>query len=110
MAKTKKFSELRDKMPADSRARSEKEFTKMLAEMPLHKLREARQLTQATLAKTLDVNQSEVSRIEHRADVYVSTLASYIEAMGGELEIRAIFPDGEAVKITQFAESAGGAG
>ena len=47
---------------------------------------------------------SEISRIENRTDVYVSTLASYVEAMGGRLEIRAVFPDGGAVKINPFRE------
>jgi hypothetical protein len=51
------------------------------------------------------VNQGEVSKIEHRSDVCVSTLAEYIEALGGRLEIRAVFKDRE-VRITQFEESA----
>jgi hypothetical protein len=39
-----------------------------------------------------------------RTDMYVSTLASYLQAVGADLEIRAVFPDGRAVKITQFSE------
>jgi hypothetical protein len=49
----------------------------------------------------MEVEQSEISRIEKRTDMYVSTLRSYIEAMGGTLRIEARFPDG-AVEITQF--------
>jgi transcriptional regulator with XRE-family HTH domain len=73
----------------------------MLAEMPLDELRRARALSQARLAEALEINQSEVSRIEHRTDLYLSTLRSYIEAMGGELEIIARFPDG-AVRVKQL--------
>jgi len=103
MPKTKKFSELRAKMSPESQERAAQEAKRMLAEMPLARLREARHMTQSTLANALEMDQSEISRIEHRTDVYVSTLASYIEAMGGELEIRAVFPDSGAVRIKQFA-------
>jgi transcriptional regulator with XRE-family HTH domain len=69
--------------------------------MKLYQLREARNLTQVNLAKVLEVNQGAVSRVEKRRDMYVSTLRSYIEAMGGQLQIKAIFPEGE-VEIEQF--------
>ncbi|HSR09152.1 MAG TPA: XRE family transcriptional regulator [Bryobacteraceae bacterium] len=101
----KKFSELRDKMSPASRAASEREFRRLVEEMPLEELRVARELTQTSLAKILDVGQSEVSKIEKRTDMYVSTLASYVKAMGGELEICAVFPDGK-VKINQFEDIA----
>ena len=60
-------------------------------------------MTQARLAETLGVKQGEVSKIEHRTDVYLSTLAGYIEALGGKLEIRAVFPDRE-MRIAQFEQ------
>ncbi|HLJ76384.1 MAG TPA: XRE family transcriptional regulator [Acidobacteriaceae bacterium] len=69
--------------------------------MRLHQVREARNLTQTKLAKLLKVNQGAVSKLERRTDMYVSTLRSYLKAMGGELEIKAIFPDGEVI-IDQF--------
>jgi len=102
----KKFSELRDRMSPAARAASEREFRRIVEEMPLEELRAARELTQTSLAKILDVGQSEVSKIEKRTDMYVSTLASYVKAMGGELEICAVFPDGK-VKINQFEDIAG---
>jgi DNA-binding XRE family transcriptional regulator len=101
----KKFSELRDKMSPASRAASDREFRRIVEEMPLEELRAARELTQTSLAKILEVGQSEVSKIEKRTDMYVSTLASYVKAMGGELEICAVFPDGK-VKINQFEDIA----
>ena len=74
--------------------------------MMLNQLREARQLTQVNLAEALHINQGAVSMMEKRADMYVSTLRNYIEAMGGELKITAEFPDG-VVQIEQFEASAG---
>ena len=57
----------------------------------------------------MDLSQAEVSKIERRTDVYVSTLARFIEAMGGQLDIRAVFPD-RAVRITQFGDGGKAAG
>lgn len=102
----KKYSELQAKMSPTAREASDREFRRLIEEMPLQKLRNARQFTQEGLAKALDVNQSEISKIEKRTDMYVSTLASYVQAMGGKLEIRAVFPDGGEVKINQFQELA----
>jgi len=101
----RKFQELLDKMPPERRARIKAMSDQLLREMPLEELRAARELTQTSLAKILDVGQSEVSKIEKRTDMYVSTLASYVKAMGGELEICAVFPEGK-VKISQFEDLA----
>ena len=70
--------------------------------MPLHELRRARALTQQELAETLNVDQRAVAKLEQRADIYVSSLRSYIEAVGGRLKIVAEFPGGE-VTITNFS-------
>lgn len=108
MAGHRKFNELRARMAPERRARNAAATAALLAEMPLSELRRARQMTQETLAELLDTSQPEISKIERRTDVYLSTLRRYIEAMGGELEIVARFPEG-AVRINQFAELASGA-
>ena len=97
------FNELRAQLPPEVRAENDAWVKRTVAEMPLDELRAARQLTQEHLAELLDINQAAVSKMERRADMYVSTLARFIEAMGGRLEIRACFPDG-AVRIKQFSE------
>lgn len=99
----KKFAELRAGMSPESRARSDVKAQTMLAEMPLHELRRARGLSQKMLAETLHVQQPSVAKLERRTDMYLSTLRSHIEAMGGELEVIARFPDG-AVRINNFSE------
>ena len=63
--------------------------------MTLYQLREARSLTQVNLAKVLNINQGAVSKMEKRTDMYVSTLRNFIQAMGGQLQVKAIFPEGE---------------
>ncbi|MFZ0773754.1 MAG: XRE family transcriptional regulator [Candidatus Sulfotelmatobacter sp.] len=95
------FRELEAKMSPASRARSDAKTKKMIAEMALDELREARDLTQQHLASLLGINQAAVSKMERRADMYISTLHSMIRAMGGSLKIEAVFPEGR-VEITQF--------
>lgn len=98
-----KFSSLRAKMKPADRTRAARRTAKLLQEMPLQELRQARQLSQEALADALETSQSSISKLERRVDVYVSTLRRYIESMGGELEIVARFPDG-SVRINQFEE------
>ncbi len=74
-----------------------------LQRMALEELRTAKQLTQADMAEVLEVPQSSISRIERRTDMYLSTLRNYVRAMGGVLQIQAIFPD-RAVVIDRFGE------
>jgi transcriptional regulator with XRE-family HTH domain len=100
---TRNFRELLDAIPAERRRRVDQRVRETIAAMPLDELRRARQMTQARLAESLGVNQGEVSKIEHRTDLYLSTLTEYVEALGGTLEIRAVFRDRE-VRITQFEE------
>ncbi len=71
-------------------------------EMTLTELRQARQLTQETLSETLEVGQAAVAKMEKRTDMYVANLRRFVEAMGGELDIVARFPEG-SVKISNFA-------
>ena len=66
-------------------------------------LREIRHTTQQTLAGRLDVSQANISRVEHQDDVFLSTLRSYVAALGGRLEISAVFPD-ERVRL-EIADS-----
>jgi DNA-binding XRE family transcriptional regulator len=95
------FSHLRDKMSPERQARVEAHVQQAIQEMALAELRAARDLTQEHLSSLLGVKQSAISKLERRTDMYVSTLRAFIKAMGSDLEIRPVFPDG-TVRITQF--------
>jgi hypothetical protein len=98
---TRKYSELRAKMTPEARSRVDARVFATLKQLPLLELRKARSLSQEQLAKELQTTQGEISKIEHRTDMYLSTLRNYVEAMGGELDIIARFKDG-AVRISTF--------
>ncbi|WP_440994730.1 XRE family transcriptional regulator [Cysteiniphilum litorale] len=97
----KTFNNLRKKMSDDAQEKATDQAQKLMAEMPLNELRAAKQLSQETIARILNKKQANISRLEKNTDMYISTIKHYIEAMGGTLEINAIFPDGK-VKINQF--------
>ncbi len=97
------YSELTKDFTPERRQRIDDIKSELLAEMPLHELRRVRVLTQRDMAKLLKVNQPAVSKMEQRADVYVSSLRTYIEAVDGKLKIVGEFPEGE-IAITNFSE------
>jgi predicted transcriptional regulator len=97
----RKFKELEAGMSAEAVAASDTIHARLKESMALEELRDALRMTQQELAETLQVDQSAVSKLEHRTDMYVSTLRRCIAAMGGQLEIRAVFPEG-TVRINQF--------
>ncbi len=99
----KNFNSLRTKMSPTAQQRSRQLAAKYRSGMALDELRQARELTQVHLSKILGVNQAAVSKLERRADMYVSTLHDFVKAMGGELRITAKFPEG-TVEITQFED------
>ncbi len=77
----------------ERRARVGEHERAMRDALQLGQLREARNLTQAELAGALDVSQANISRIERQEDLYLSTLSGYVEALGGHIEVNAVFPD-----------------
>jgi|ERR1035441_3438505 DNA-binding XRE family transcriptional regulator len=102
------FKELEEKLDAklspEQRAASAARLKAAIAEYrSMNELREARSMTQTQLAEVLKISQGAVSRVESRTDMYISTLRSYVRAMGGDVQIRAIFPDGEVI-INQFQD------
>lgn len=102
-----KWTTLRAKMTPERREANRLAAQQMIDVMPLEELRTARNITQTHLASLLRITQASVSKMEKRTDMYVSTLRSFVQAMGGELEIRAVFPEG-TVRIEQFATLATG--
>ena len=98
------FDELTKGFTPERRARVDARKAQLRAAMPLHELRQARAMTQKAVGDALKVKQPAVAKLERRADMYVSNLRAYIEAMGGRLNIVAEFPQGSVV-ITNFSEA-----
>ena len=105
MSGRRPFKELTKTFSPERRARVAKRVAELKTEMALHELRQARERSQEELARALKVNQPAVAKFEKRADMYVSNLRRYVEALGGRLEITARFPDG-SVTITNFGDLA----
>ncbi len=92
--KLHKWKDIRGrKLSPEQLAQIKREVDKELLEMDLKEIREMLGKTQAEVAKALKSTQSEISKIEGRTDVRFSTLRGVIQALGGEIEVRAHFGD-----------------
>jgi len=98
----KKWREIAAEIDSDPvrRARVDEAVRAMDVVRELAQMREERGATQEEVAAGLGTSQPNVSRIEHEEDIFLSTLRDYIGALGGRLEVRAIFPDGQAIDLT----------
>jgi transcriptional regulator with XRE-family HTH domain len=99
MART--WDEVVSGLPLDQQQEIEARVAQLIEEeMTLRDLRKAHELTQTRMAEALHISQDGVSRIETRSDFLLSTLRSYVEAMGGKLRLVAEFPDRRPVTIS----------
>jgi transcriptional regulator with XRE-family HTH domain len=100
---------LKDKMAQlapERRARIEAEAERLHAEyQTLKDLRRARHLTQAQLAESLGIRQATIAQLEKRSDLMISTLRSYVEAMGGRLRLTVEFPDKPPVSLEGLGDT-----
>lgn len=92
---TTKFSQIRRPETPERRAAIDAISAAMAEGERLFEVRKARGITQVDLADRLGVSQGNVSEIERREDLFLSTLAGYVAAMGGHLEVSAVFEDDE---------------
>jgi len=94
------------KLPPEEQRAIEARARELVAEyLTLQDLRKARALTQERMAELLGINQENVSRIEKRTDLLLSTLSSYVAAMGGRLQIVAEFPDRPPVVLSGLGDA-----
>jgi hypothetical protein len=92
-----KWNDLKHKSTPEVRANLQREAHAELDRIGFHKLRQARQQTQVAVAERLKVGQGAVSRMEKQSDFLLSTLREYVGALGGQLELRVMFPDADFV-------------
>jgi predicted XRE-type DNA-binding protein len=108
MSGRKKFANLRRQIEANPERRArldrERHFVRMV--INLTAFREARGATQRQIAEAWDVSQPNVSQIERTQDIYLSTLRKYVAALGGQVEIRAVFPN-EVITLLGDSSSRG---
>lgn len=105
MSGHRKFSELRTTDP-ERRARIESGTQALREALRLAALREKKGMTQKDVARALSVSQAYVSKIEREEDVYLSTMRRYVEALGGEVRMIAVF-DGEEVPVSLLGTKSG---
>ena len=104
----KTLDQILKKLPAERRAKIAARAEALIAEeIALQHLRKARRLTQERMAQLLGIGQDSVSRLEGRSDLLLSTLKSYVEAMGGSLKLVVEFPDSVAV-LSSLGEAGDG--
>ncbi len=102
---SKPFHELTKDWPQERLDQIEARARTLIAEaMTLRDLRKAQALTQVQMAKTLGIGQEQISRLEQKSDMLLSTLASYVQAMGGNLHFVAEFPDRPPVILSNFSD------
>jgi transcriptional regulator with XRE-family HTH domain len=105
---TVSLEEMLARQSEESRRRIEQMTAELIAEeLNLREMRRLRKLTQARLSKKLKIGQEGVSRIENRTDLYLSTLRSYVEGVGGKLSLVVEFPDRAPVILSGLGEGAG---
>ena len=93
------------RLPAAERAAIDARAADLIAEhLTLRDLRKAHDLTQERMAALLGVAQENISRLEQRSDMLLSTLASYVQAMGGDLKLVVSFPDRKPVELAGFGD------
>ena len=94
-----------ERLPQERRKRVEERAAQLMAEeMTRQQLRQALKLTQERVAQLLEIDQGNVSRIEQRTDLMLSTLRDYVAALGGELRIVVEFPDRPPVTLVGIAQ------
>ncbi len=99
----KSFKNLKAGLSPEAAEQADRLTQNMMQDMALQELRQAKNMSQEYLAGLLHMKQANISRIEKRADMYISTLRNYVKALGGELDIIARFPEAQ-IRIQQFQE------
>lgn len=99
------LEEIMATLPEDRRARVEARGAELLAEVQgLKELRKIAGKTQKAVADKLHIKQPGVHQVEQQADLYLSTLTRYVEAVGGTVELRVTLPEAGPVILTGLGD------
>ena len=103
------LGEMIDALPKQRRERIDARYREIKDEVEsLRELRKAAGKAQAEIAATLKIKQPSVSKIEKQTDMYLSTLRSYVEAIGGELDLVIRLPAHRAMRLHRLGEVSSG--
>jgi len=99
------LSEMIDTLPKQRRERIDARYRELKDDVEsLRELRKVAGKAQADIAATLKIKQPSVSKIEKQTDMYLSTLRSYVEAIGGELDLVVRLPSRRAMHLRRLGE------
>lgn len=91
-------------LPQDEQRAIEQEYQEVRGEyLALQELRQVMGMTQEQLADVLEMNQGNLSKLEKRTDVHLSTLRRYVEALGGKLHIMAALPGKPLIELSSLS-------
>ena|ERR1043166_7923172 len=103
------LDEVLEALPKSRRARIDRRYRELRDEVEsLQQLRRAAGRAQINIAAALRIKQPSVSKIEKQTDLYLSTLRSYVEALGGKLELVVRLPAHRPLRIRQLGQMTGG--
>jgi regulator of protease activity HflC (stomatin/prohibitin superfamily) len=103
------LDEMLDALPKSRRAKIDRRYRELRDEVEsLQQLRRAVGRAQMDIAAALRIKQPSVSKIEKQTDLYLSTLRSYVEALGGKLELVVRLPAHRPLRIRQLGQVTGG--
>lgn len=101
------LQQMMDRLPEDRRRKVEARAAELIVEeMTLRDLRNAMGKTQVAMAAKLHMKQENISRVEQRSDMLLSTLAGYVSALGGRLRLVAEFEGRPPMQIADLASMA----
>lgn len=101
----KSFKDMMNGLSPEEKAQVGQRGQELLDEyLTLQELRKAHHFTQEEMAKLLQVRQENISRLEKRSDLMLSTLRGYIQGMGGSLKLVAEFPGRPPVILQGFGD------
>ena len=95
------FLDFMASLPQDRRERIEARTREMAAAIRLAELRKQQNLTQKQMAERIHTSQANISKLESRADVHLSTLRQYVHALGGKLDVQVVMPVGTRLTIAE---------
>lgn len=104
MTETQSWRDVRGARTPDEEAQVEQFKRLMALEGKLARMRETAGVSQRTLADRMDVSQPNISRIERENDLHLSTLSKYVAALGGHLEVRAVFEDIDIIVMSDVED------